>query len=395
MRVCHIWHNFHPFEFGGVERYILSLSNFLSRKDINNKFILITDKAAYVSLVRSFRTPSSEKVGNLEVHRLGPNFSSLLRGAVGRTLRTSTAKLDQNLASSLFKEALAIPDIETVDVYHIHGLWKPLYPTLGLQLSKHFNRPFIVTLHGDSVNPNDPYSMPLKSPPLVSILRQASKITTFANESFKMLSEIGLEQKSRLIPNFVDTRLFACPNRNHDTLGNRLLMVTRLSKAKDPLTPIRAFAQITKEVPTATFKIVGYGPLYEEAKDLIEQLGLQGRVFLLGMRSNVKEYMCDSDIFIGARGGYMSTLEAWSAGLAVVAPGFGIMNELVSNGENGLLVEPGNPREFACSVINLIKNRSYRETIIKNGLAAAQSKDISNVSQQIENIYKQALVDFH
>ena len=58
--------------------------------------------------------------------------------------------------------------------------------------------------------------------------------------------------------------------------GNRIVMVTRLSKPKDPMTPIRAFAKVIKEVPEATFKIVGYGPLYEYANRLVQDLNLEG-----------------------------------------------------------------------------------------------------------------------
>ena len=111
-------------------------------------------------------------------------------------------------------------------------------------------------------------------------------------------------------------------------------MVTRFSKPKDPLTPIRAFAKVKKEVPKATFTIVGYGPLYEEADRLIQSLNLSGSVTMVGMKSDVRKFLWNSDIFIGTRGSYITTLEAWAAGLAVLAPDFGIIKELVSINEH-------------------------------------------------------------
>jgi glycosyltransferase involved in cell wall biosynthesis len=394
MRVCHIWHNFYPLEFGGVERYILSLSNYLAKTDPKNEFLLVTDKAAYVPLSRSIQIPRFERISSLEVYRLSPNFSSLLRGTLIKT-PIHSQELDQKLAFNLFRQALKAPGIDRVDIYHIHGLWKPLYPTIGLQLSKYFKKPFIVTLHGDSVNPNDPYSMPLKSPPMANILKQASAITTFAKESYQILSEIGLAEKSQLIPNFVHTKAFRRPVSKTETQTNRLLMVSRLSRAKDPLTPIRAFPEILKEVPDATFKIVGYGSLYQKAKDLVEELGIQQSVTLLGMKSNVKEDLWNSDIFIANRGGYMSTLEAWSAGLAVVAPRFGIMNDLISDNENGKLVEPGNPSKLAEAVISLMTNKEDLARIAKNGVATANTLDISNISRRLEETYKKAIDNYH
>ena len=356
MRVCHIWPSFFPIEFGGVERYILGLSDFLSQHDQSMHFLMITDKAAYVPFLRALRISRCQKINSLEVHRLGPNFSSSLGSASYRLFHRSSKFLDNMLASSLYREALSVKGIEKVDVFHVHGFWKPLYPKIGLLLSQHFHRPLVINLHGDSVDPNDPYSMPIRSPATLDVLRQADVISTFSMETLSILQELGLGKKSRLIPNFVDTRLFNRPELSSGGSGTKLVMVSRLSKPKDPMTPIRAFAQVRKEVPEATFKIVGYGPLYQEANQLVQDLNLEEAVTFVGMKSDVRKFLWDSDIFIGTRGSYITTLEAWAAGLAVVAPDFGIMKEIVSNHENGLLAEPGNADQLASELIQTTSN---------------------------------------
>ncbi len=73
-------------------------------------------------------------------------------------------------------------------------------------------------------------------------------------------------------------------------------------------------------MPEATFKIVGYGPLYEYANRLVQDLNLEESVTLVGMKSDVRKFLWDSDISIGTRGSYITTLEAWAAGLQLVAP---------------------------------------------------------------------------
>jgi phenylacetate-CoA ligase len=165
-------------------------------------------------------------------------------------------------------------------------------------------------------------------------------------------------------------------------------MVTRFSKPKDPLTPIRAFAKVKKEVPKATFTIVGYGPLYEEADRLIQSLNLSGSVTMVGMKSDVRKFLWNSDIFIGTRGSYITTLEAWAAGLAVLAPDFGIIKELVSHEKNGLLAPPGDADLLASELVDLIKNKNRLATIAANGILASKKHDISNVAPSIAAIYK-------
>jgi glycosyltransferase involved in cell wall biosynthesis len=387
MRVCHIWQNFFPIESGGVERYILNLSDFLSQKDPNLNFLLITDKAAFVPFSRSLRTPSHQRINSIDVYRMEPNLSSFVRGAFCKTFHRSSKILDKNLVFNLFKKA-ANRELDKVDVFHIHGFWQPLYPTIGLLLSEHFHRPFVVTLHGDSVRDDDPFAMPIKAPATLEVLRQADVITTYSEGTFKVLQGLNLGRTSRLIPNFVNTKFFQRLTPNVNGSGNRLVMVSRLSKSKDPLTAIRAFAEIIKAVPEATFKIVGYGQLYDYSNSLVRNMNLERAVTLVGMKSDVRKFLWDSDISIGTRGSYITTLESWAAGLPVIAPDFGIMKEIISNGENGLLVVPGDAHELASAVISLIKNRDLRTKIVANGSQAVKKHDIQNVAFSISQIYK-------
>ena len=387
MRVCHIWQNFFPLESGGVERYILSLSDFMSQQDQSMNFLMITDKAAYVPFSLSLRTSNCQRINSLEIHRLGPYLSSFLRGAFYKTFRRSSKTLDIVLAKDLFNEASHIRGIDKVDVFHIHGIWQPLYPTLGLLLSQHFHRPFVVTLHGDSVKLNDPFAMPIRTPATLEVLRHAGAITTYSKETLNVLQGLGLEKTSRLVPNFVDSRIFRRPVLNKNGSGARIVMVSRLSKPKDPLTPIRAFAQVKKKVPEATFKIVGYGPLYEYANSLVHDLGLEGSVTFAGMKSDVRKFLWESDISIGTRGSYLTTLESWATGLPVIAPEFGIMKEIISNGENGLLIPPDNINQLADAMISLIRNKELWTKIMANGAQTVKKHDIHNVTASIAQIY--------
>jgi glycosyltransferase involved in cell wall biosynthesis len=395
MRVCHIWHNFYPVESGGVERYILCLSDFLSNQNQDVNFLMVTDKAAYLPFFRAIRLSRCQKIGSLEVHRLGPNLSSFLIGVNNRLFHNSSKTLDRNLTSALFNEAVNIKGMDKVDVFHVHGIWKPLYPTVGVLLSQHFKRPIVVTLHGDSVDPENPYAMPLRDQAIIDILEHAQTITSFSKEAINVLREVGLAEKSQLVPNFVDREYFKRPaSITCGSFKSRILMVTRLSKGKAPLASISAFAEVVKQVPQATFKIVGYGPLYEDAKRLISELNLEGKVTLLGLKSDVRTFLWDSDIFIGTRGSYMTTLEAWSAGLAVVAPQLGIMRDLISNGEDGLLVPPDSIDGLTTALLTLIKDKNLRTKITINGFKKSEDYDVKTVAQRIANVYRDAMTNF-
>jgi glycosyltransferase involved in cell wall biosynthesis len=391
VRVCHIWHHFFAEEFGGVERYIFSLSDFLSQQDQSMHFFVITDKAAYIPFSHALRIPSYQRIKNLELHRLGPSVSSLLRGAYYKSFHRTSKTLNNMLTASLYRKAISLREVDKVDIFHVHGFWQPLYPTIGLLLSQHFHRPLVVTLHGDSLNCNDKYSMPLSAPTTLNVLARADVIITYSKEILNGLRDLGLDKRSRWVPNFVDTRLFKRPVSSGNGSGTRLVMVSRLSASKDPITAIRAFAQVRKEFPEATFKIVGNGPLYERLNHLVQDLNLEGAVTLFGMKSDVRKYFWNSDISIGTKSSYLTTLEAWAAGLAVVVPESGILKELVSNGENGLLVPSGNIDQLSSKLISLIRNKHLRTTIAANGTLTSEKYDIRKIAPSIANIYKSLL----
>ena len=114
-----------------------------------------------------------------------------------------------------------------------------------------------------------------------------------------------------------------------------------------------------KEFPNAKLHIIGYGRLFEWLKQLVLELDLQDTVILMGKQTDVPKFLWQSDIFIATNFGYIASLEAWSAGLAVIAPDFGIMKETIQHGENGLLVPPQNAEALASAIISLLRDKEF------------------------------------
>jgi glycosyltransferase involved in cell wall biosynthesis len=385
MRVCHIWDNFFPIESGGVERYILNLSDHLSHCERDISFKIITDK----SFIPFFRTPqisSYQKINTLEVHRLGPNLSSILRNTHCKLLKRKSKALEYLTAVNLFKQALKIPSIEKVDIFHLHGLWLPLFPTIGLRLSQHLKKPLVITLHGESIDYRNVNRMNFESPIMQDVLEHANIITTYSQEILKALSARGFGKKAQLVPNFIDTEKFTRP-----VIGRKkadgVVMVSRLDATKDPITAIRAFSGVVKEIPTATLQIIGYGPLYQDAHDLVHDLNLEKSVFLLGKKNNVNDFLSGNNIFLATRAAYIATLEASAAGLAVIAPASGILKEIILDGENGLLVQPKNDKELTLAIIRLLKNEELKQKLIANGIRTAKKYDIRSIAPQMTSVY--------
>jgi len=68
----------------------------------------------------------------------------------------------------------------------------------------------------------------------------------------------------------------------------------------------------------------------------------------------------------------MTALEAMACGTPVVASKFGGIRNVISSGENGLLVDSSNAREFADAMITILKDRQLAESMGKEGYKTIQ-----------------------
>jgi glycosyltransferase involved in cell wall biosynthesis len=81
---------------------------------------------------------------------------------------------------------------------------------------------------------------------------------------------------------------------------------------------------------------------------------------------DVPRYYANADIYVSPsfyESFGMSIIEAMAAGLPVVAARGGAVPDLISDGSNGLLVDPANPAAIAKGVEDLIKNHRLRKSI--------------------------------
>jgi glycosyltransferase involved in cell wall biosynthesis len=137
-------------------------------------------------------------------------------------------------------------------------------------------------------------------------------------------------------------------------------MVARDDRQKDYATLIRAIARLDCEL-----WCIGRGTDSAAFASMVESLLPQARerIRLLGARPDVPELLAKVGVFVLStryEGLPLSIIEAMRAGLPIVASRVGGVLELVRDGVNGALVEPGDPKALHDRIGELLADPDAR-----------------------------------
>jgi glycosyltransferase involved in cell wall biosynthesis len=149
-------------------------------------------------------------------------------------------------------------------------------------------------------------------------------------------------------------------NPGADGIPN-IVMVGRFAEQKDQLLLLRAYAGLRN---SARLWFVGEGPLFPAVASEVSRLGVRDRVEFLGRRMDIAEILAHAHVFTLAtkwEGFPLSILEAMRAGLPVIASKVGGVPEAVTDGETGLLVEPGDLASLRESLDLLVAQAGIRQ----------------------------------
>ena len=155
----------------------------------------------------------------------------------------------------------------------------------------------------------------------------------------------------QVIPNLVDVAGFdtrVCRDRTRGEMGLAedqflWLAVGRLSEAKDYPNLLHAFSALSQRYPDARLLIAGDGPLRSYLDSMIQRLGMEDLVRLLGLRLDMPNLYAASDALVLSsawEGMPVVVLEAMASATPVVATSVGAVPEVVSDGVSGLIVPP-------------------------------------------------------
>ena len=180
--------------------------------------------------------------------------------------------------------------------------------------------------------------------------------------------------------------------RSFEVKGRPIIgIAARLTRQKGHRFLLRAFAELLLRHPEAQMLIAGDGEEREALENLAAELDISGNVCFLGSINNVREFLSILDVFAHPsifEGLGIAVIEAMSMELPIVATKVDGLVELISDGIEGVLVEPGDPTALARTMNRILEDHELRQTMGRNARRRAVNQfSLKTMIDKYEELY--------
>lgn len=266
---------------------------------------------------------------------------------------------------------------------------------LSLRLKKKFGLPYIVSLRGSDV-PGYSERFTFIYSLLTPLIKRIWKDAQFVISNSEGLKALALRSKPEkeigVIYNGIDVQEFHPQPELHDANEFRLICGTRVTPRKGIRFLIQAMDVLAVKYPQIRLVVVGEGDEKQSLENLVRGIGLSDKVNFLGFvpREKAAEYYGRGDVYVSPslnEGMANFMLECMALGMPIVATDVGGTRELLTEGENGLIIKVGDYADIAEKIEYLLQNPDLKEKMGKASRERAEKMSWENVAKQYHEAY--------
>ncbi|MDD4101734.1 MAG: glycosyltransferase [Kiritimatiellae bacterium] len=169
----------------------------------------------------------------------------------------------------------------------------------------------------------------------------------------------------------------------------------RLSPQKAPELLIESAAEVAAHLPQTSFTIYGDGELRPKLANRIARLGLSAHVRLAGAfeQGAAVSLMRMMDVVAIPslwEGCPYVVMEAFQAGVPVVAARVGGISDLIVDGVNGVLIEAGSTESLCDGLLRMLRDAGLRGRLARRGREDLARHTLEQMTQAVGTVYRQA-----
>jgi len=361
---------------GGVNRHVEALAEeFLGRGD-DVRVLAPWDPPDRISRILH-RAPAEDRAQPDYLVPLARTFGFSVNGSIGNLcpFPEGIAELRRELRDS------------DPDVVHVH---EPPAPLIGWDACAYPGAPVVGTFHAYSTKP-----VPNAIANLLGARRRFNHLhaRVAVSEAAAWTGRRFFGGDYRIIPNGVDLDGPPTgPKPAHDEL--RILFVGRPEERKGLPVLLSAFSALIQHVP-ARLEIVGTsaGELepYLADPEVADSIEAHGRV----PRTELWQRLHDADVLcapsLSGESFGMVLIEAFAAGTPVVATDNAGYRDVVTDGEDGVLVPPADPQRLAEALQAMHLDPERREAMGARARETARRYAWPRIADQLTDVYELAI----
>ena len=388
--------------WGGTESVVYNISSQLIQKGFQAK-VFCTDMLA---------TPGLDWAGEVPIQRCPHLFPWL--GLTEENRRQMELKGGNPLSISLMRALWQEPEVSLIHTHVQHrlgGMARTVARLRGI--------PYVVSIHGGYFTLPEDQAQKMREPfqgkwewgkpfgwllGARRVLEDAHAIICVGKDEWERMRQAFPQKHVFYIPNGVDTRQFTQGDpqrfRREYGLGIQpyILCVSRIETQKNQLLLIKAFARFVERYPAYQLVLIGGVAMEEYYRTLraaVDLLGLKERVVLIPGLSPQDPLLASA--YKGATIFALPShnepfgivvLEAWAAGIPVVASRVGGIPGFTQDGEDVLHFSDDDEAALTSNLERLAQDATLRVHLVAGGKKQVSNYDWAQIADQWLGMYQ-------
>ncbi len=284
-----------------------------------------------------------------------------------------------------------------------------LFGHVGVDLAAAWNVPLIVEVNAplaeEAQRNRSLNNVSLAKAVEKQVLGKADAILAVSSQLANYLVASGIERrKIHVIPNGADTEIFeAAPSRKEcrKSVGFReefvIGFVGSLKRWHGVDILLTAFESFADRFPNVRLVVIGTGPEEETLRQETASSQFSRQIFLTGAvpHSEIPAYLRSFDVavapFRNTKNFYFSPIklfEYMAAGLPIVASGIGQLEQVIEDGQDGLLFEAESPQSLTMRLEELYHSKPLRQRLADNACQKSKAYTWSRAAEETISVVK-------
>lgn len=192
-----------------------------------------------------------------------------------------------------------------------------------------------------------------------------------------------------LLENAIDLSKFRV-NNNRTLDFINIVNVGSFMKKKNQLFFIEIAKELLKYTQNFKIKLLGDGPLKEQINTAISLNGLENYIEVIGLVSNVEDYLHEANIYIHTATYEpmgLVLVEAMASGLPIISLDGKGNTSMVIDGDNGYMIYDQQASLFVQSLLKIIESPATYKKFVDSSLEKSKQYDITNYIDKLLQIY--------